>query len=206
MQAEDRNDNETPGARIVHPGSRQLFRYWESRRAERPCPLRSDISLAPMAKLLGDMAVLEQNDLGAWIFRLAGGNVCDLLRANVTGTDAVMCFEGITRAMMARNFDYATRNMQPGVMKMRVITDSQIVPAEVIYLPVMNAETGHMQLLCGIFAFGPVATEERGIPVLCEVISSKLIWTEHLNGDMLLDEVGRVTPGSYLRVIEGGRA
>ena len=93
MQADDRNQIEKAAIEILHPASRQLFRYWEGLRAERPCPTRSEIELSRLVSLLPNIAILEKPVNERWTYRLAGTKVCDLLQQPMTGKDALAGFK-----------------------------------------------------------------------------------------------------------------
>jgi len=205
MHVKDQYDIDQAGAQLLHAGSRQLFRYWESLRAERACPERSEFQLAKMVDILPNLAIIEQSGAKTWNFRLAGTAVCDLLQQPMTGKDALGGFDSFERDVVSKTFEIAIGRLQPCLVRMRLVSTSEsIVPVEFIGLPVRDTTASKVRLFGGMFAFDDSASLARTMLFRRELVSSRLIWTEHENGDLLLDKVGRkVTP---FRVIDGGRA
>ncbi len=206
MQANDRNDIDKASSHIIHHGSRQLFRYWEGLRAERPCPNRADVEMAKLATILPNIAILEKSTGGAWHFRLAGGQVCELLQQQATGQDALTGFDKFERDVVSKTLDIASDRLQPALVRMRLVgTDGQLMPAEMPALPVWEPASGKVQLLGGLFAFKGERDSFKGLLTRRELVSARLIWTEHEHehGDRLLAQVGRQAP-PQLRIIQGG--
>ncbi len=203
MKVNDHNESSDAGSHILHPGSRQLFRYWESLRAERACPDRSEFQLAKMVSIMPNLAIIEQSAEGSWNFRLAGTVVCDLLQQPLTGKDALGGFDSFERDVISKTFDVSKLRLQPCLVRMRLIsTSGMVMPAELIGLPVRDKTNGKVQLFGGLFALGNAESAGRTLLLRRELVSARVIWTEHENGDSLMEKVGRkATP---LRVIEGG--
>ena len=87
MNLSDKPEVAHAGAQLLHPGSRILFRHWETVRAERPCPYRTDIDLRAISKLMPWLAIIELGqNVNAPVFKLAGTSVCDLFQTQLTGT------------------------------------------------------------------------------------------------------------------------
>jgi hypothetical protein len=205
MQADDRNQIEKAAIEILHPASRQLFRYWEGLRAERPCPTRSEIELSRLVSLLPNIAILEKPVSERWTYRLAGTKVCDLLQQPMTGKDALAGFDSFERDVVTKTFDLAQSRLQPCLVRMRLIsTANHIEAAELVGLPVWDDSTGQTMLFGGLFSFG-VEDAARTMLLRRELVSARMIWTEHENGDKLMAQVGHAAP-PRLRVIQGGLA
>ena len=203
MQVNDQNESPNAGSQILHHGSRQLFRYWEGLRAERACPDRSEFQLAKMVSILPNLAIIEHSAHGTWNFRLAGTVVCDLLQQPVTGQDALGGFDSFERDVVSKTFEVSALRLQPCLVRMRLVsTAGVVVPVEFIGLPVRDQASGKVQLFSGLFALGNSESANRTLLLRRELVSSRVIWTEHENGDLLMNKVGKkVTP---FRVIEGG--
>jgi hypothetical protein len=203
MQADDRNDIEKAATQIIHPGSRQLFRYWEGLRAERPCPSRSEIELVRLASLLPNISIIERSERGAWQYRLAGTGVCDLLRGSVTGKEALIGFDRFERDVVSKTFELAVARLQPCLVRMRLLSTSDtIIAAELLGLPVRDEATGRIQLFGGLFGFSSDKDETNAMLLRRELVSARMIWTEHEAGDGLMAQLGRKVP--QLTVIQGG--
>ena len=204
MQANDRNNIDKSSAHIIHAGSRHLFRYWEALRVERPCPTRADVEMAKLAQVLPHIAILQKSDKATWQFRLAGGEVCELLQKQVTGQDALLGFDSFERDVIGKAFNLAAERLQPALVRMRLLyTGSQAIAAEMLALPVWDAASRHVQLLGGLFAFKGENDQVKGLLQRRELVSARVIWTEHEHGDNLLEQVGRNAPPT-LRIIQGG--
>jgi hypothetical protein len=205
MQADDRNDIEKSANTLLHPSSRQLFRYWEALRAERPCPTRGEIALPQLVSLLPNLAILENPAGSRWAYRLAGTEVCDLLQQPLKGKDALGGFDSFERDVVTKTFDLAQARMQPCLVRMRLIsTANRVEAAELLGLPVLDETSGQVMLFGGLFGFGEAYTP-RAMLLRRELVSARMIWTEHETGDKLMSQVGRAAP-PRLRVIQGGLA
>jgi hypothetical protein len=203
MHVNDQQTIDQAGAQMLHAGSRQLFRYWEGLRAERACPDRSEFQMAKLVGILANVAIVEKSAPAQWNFRLAGTAVCDLLQQPMTGKDALAGFDSFERDVVSKTFEIAISRLQPCLVRMRLVSTAGVtVPVEFIGLPVRDATTGNVQLFGGMFALSNTESAARALLLRRELVSARLIWTEHENGDLLLEKVGR--KATQLRVIEGG--
>lgn len=193
------------GMQMLHPGSRKLFRYWEGLRAERPCPERGDIDLRQIVEIMPNLVILELNPIfQEWIYRLAGTEVCALMDGSQTGKDALSGWDSFEKSVVAKSFAIAKERKQPCLVRMRFVFEkAPILAAEMVALPVLESKTQQIQLIGGLFPLlngKPIVT--AGL-VRRELVSARMIWTEHETGNALLDHVGRKA-GPMLRVINGG--
>jgi hypothetical protein len=205
MQVFDKPDLQNAGAQILHPGSRALFRYWESIRAERACPVRNDIDMRQIVEIVPDLVIIEKNMLQSdWQYRLAGTRVCELFQSEMTGKDALWGWDAFERNIVSKSLDITLNRLQPCLVRMRFITErGKMIAAELIALPIQASPNGPVQIIGGLFPFldtprGPIDPAVRR-----ELVSARMIWTEHEQGDTLLDQMGRKA-SSFLRVIQGG--
>ncbi len=205
MQVIDRPSTDQTATQILHPGSRALFSYWESIRAERPCPMRSDLNLHQLVQILPDMMILEKNILNTgWQYRLAGTRLCDFFQGELTGKDALAGWENFERSVVDKCLEVTLQRSQPSLVRMRFIsTLGNTVAAEMIALPIFSNSLNRVQVIGGFFPF--IAQNRNAVDHLVrrELVSARMIWTEHQQGDALLDQTGRQAP-SHLRVIQGG--
>ena len=193
------------GIQMLHPGSRRLFRYWEALRAERPCPNRSDIDLRQIVEIMPYLVILEMNrSQQEWVYRLAGTEVCAIMNSSQTNKNALASWDSFEKNVVSKYFAIAQERKQPCLVRMRFIFEgAPILPAEMVALPVFDAKTQQVQLLGGVFPF------LNGKPFIAapflrqELVSARMIWTEHETGDTLLEQVGRKS-SPMLRVINGG--
>jgi hypothetical protein len=199
---------------ILHPGSRSLFAYWESLRAERPCPNREEFAFEPVKNLMPDMVVLEQ-DLarGGYRFRLAGSRVCALFGRNLTASDALSGWDAYETSILSNHFKLAFDNFQPILVRMRLLTDTGItVAAELIAMPIRERKSNRIQLIGGLFSFCDVSDLSYHVIQARELASARAIWTEHGGGvlgngpDVTFPPPQKRPSKPFLKVLEGGKS
>jgi hypothetical protein len=199
---------------ILHPGSRSLFAYWESLRAERACPNREEFAFEPVKNLMPDMVVLEQ-DLarGGYRFRLAGSRVCALFGRNLTASDALSGWDAYETSILRNHFKLAFDNFQPILVRMRLLTDTGItVAAELIAMPIRARQSNRIQLIGGLFSFCDVSDLSYRSIQTRELASARAIWTEHGGGmlgncpDVTFPPPQKRSSKPFLKLLEGGKS
>jgi hypothetical protein len=205
MRVFDKPELDQAGTQILHPGSRALFRHWESIRAERACPKRDDFDLRQIVEIVPDLMIVEKNMINSgWQYRLAGTRLCELFQTEMTGKDALAGWDAFERDVVSKSLEITLTRLQPSLVRMRFITERRaIIAAEMIALPIHSSENGAVQIIGGIFPFVDRNRDLIDKPVRRELVSSRMIWTEHEPGDALLDQAGRKA-SAFLRVIQGG--
>ena len=205
MQNLNRPNNGETQSQILHPGSRHLFRYWESLRAERPCPRKDEIVLKNIVEVVPNLAIVERDQAKkGWQFRLAGTKIYDLFGKEMTNNDALQGFDSFERGVVSNCLDISQTRMQPCLVRMRFISEHNVViAAEMIGLPILDANDGKIQIFGGLFPFHDSQLGNETALVRRELASARMIWTEHDTGDALLGEVGRKAPPQF-QVIQGG--
>jgi hypothetical protein len=193
------------GLQMLHAGSRKLFRYWEALRAERPCPDRSEIDLRQIVEIMPNMVILDQDQLNrTWRYRLVGTEVCGLMDRSLTGEDALAGWDSFERDVVSKSFSIAKERKQPCLVRMRLeYAGAPKLAAEMIALPVFDHKTQQVQLFGSFF---PLLNGRQFLPaklVRRELVSARMIWTEHETGDALVTQIGRKAL-PMLRVINGG--
>jgi hypothetical protein len=197
---------------ILHPGSRQLFRHWEMLRAERACPTREEFEFAPIKVHLPDMVVIDRDYLrNTFRFRLAGTRVCALFNQNLTGSGVLSGWDTFESDVISRHLLTVVNQQQPVVIRMRLTTDrKQVVAAELVALPVQMRGSHRIQIIGGLFPFRASQSLGHASIVTREVISTRVIWTEHEAAASTPAPVETMPPIRQalrsFRLIEGGRA
>jgi hypothetical protein len=201
----DNSELSQSGVQMLHAGSRKLFRYWEALRAERPCPNRSDIDLRQIVEIIPNMVILNWN-VGdkTWLYRLAGTEVCNLMDRNLTGEDALGGWDSFERDIVLKSLTIANERKQPCLVRMRFdYIGAPKLALEMVLLPVFDQKSQQVQLFGSVF---PLLNGRQFLPaklVRRELVSARMIWTEHETGDALVDQIGRKA-APMLRVINGG--
>jgi hypothetical protein len=204
---QDRDHSQVGDSQILHPGSRQLFRYWEMLRAERACPMRDEINLKAIEQIVPDLVVIERDHLRNGLkYRLAGTAVCALFNRNMTSTSVFEGWDHFETEVLSRHLQTTLNQQQPTVIRMRFTTNlGQVVGAELLALPVQLSGSSRMQIFAGLFPFQPAHTLAHAAITDRTISSARIIWTEHLV-PMPLDASPRRQPTlRHFEVIQGGR-
>jgi hypothetical protein len=204
------NDQDT---QMLHPGSRQLFRYWETLRAEKAYPRREDVDFAAIKAVMPDLVVIERDHLRkSFRYRLAGSRVCSLFGMNLTVKDVFADWDHFETDVIRRHLDIALTRFQPAVIRMRLKTDrEQQLAVELVVLPVQMQNSNRVQLIGGMFPFRPIVGLGHMTIAARELVSARVIWTEH-QGSLpeqpelaVQDTEDRSFPRNF-KLIDGGLA
>jgi hypothetical protein len=191
---------------LLHPMSRRFFRHWEASRAERACPDRDTFMLAPISDVLPNMFVLDRDHLsGGYTFRLAGTKLGEIFRKSLTGEDVLDGWDDFGRSMISRSLSLTSTALQPSAFRMRLGTSGhQVVGIEMVAVPVEMRNSARIQLMGGIFAFCETNNMIYDAIVKRELVSNRLIWTEHSSARDVANYAAQPLPVT-LRVIQGGK-
>lgn len=202
MNPADKPEVAQAGAQLLHPGSRILFRHWESVRAERPCPERNDMDLRAISKLMPALAVIEKDQTtNSPMFKLAGTAICDLFQRQMTGADVGLAMEHFERRVVDETLLRSLQTLQPCLIRLRFLSvEGTATTAEFLSLPVLNRSIGSYQLFSGIFSFAEQSNGKSNTLARIELVATRMIWTEHLIGEQFS---GQPAP-HHFRVIQGG--
>ena len=209
MLTQDTTIQDGADSQILHPGSRRLFSLWETLRAEQAYPTREAFSFDSIKDLMPDLVVLDRDNLrNSYKFRLAGSRVCRLFNENQTGKDALADWDNFEADVVRKHLTMALTEYQPALVRMRMKTDTgQVVAAEMIALPVQMRASNRVQLIGGLFAFRNVNTIGHNTILGRELISARMIWTEHREAPRRRDAMSISRPkfGSFA-IINGGKS
>jgi hypothetical protein len=205
MLVSDKAEIDDASAKILHPGCRALFRYWESLRAERPCPRKDEMDLKQIAEIVPNLAIFEPgSSANSWRFRLAGTKVCGLFGAEMTGADVLAGWDSFERRVVGNCLNISLDRLQPSLVRMRFISEqNHVIAAEMICLPVRNGKHAPVNIFAGLFPFLEGKAQRPFNYMKRELVSARMIWTEHDVGDGLLEAIGRKAPVQF-HVIQGG--
>ncbi len=187
----------------MHPGSRLLFRTWESLRASAPCPARNSFRLDTVKSIVPQLFILDfLPHSNTFRYRLAGTGLTEFYGRDMTRADLLAGWDQFERQMQLRVLRNAQLRLQPALIRTRHFTaQGQDFGAEMIALPFSTGDGRDNQLIGGLFPFVPVRdlVFERS-----ELVTVRTIWTEHSAGETLLKSIEKKgTP--LLRLIAGGK-
>jgi hypothetical protein len=207
------NTTDNISQQVLHPGSRALFRYWETLRAERACPQRSDLQLKDIPSLVPHLFIWDWDAAKqSFIYRLSGTFVDYLNCKTMTGEDAFAGWDNFERDVMGRVFRVAHEKLHPGLVRMRLFSGfNEAIGAEMLILPMRSDDGRSVQLFGGLFCFTEPVRLALNKIVSRQLVTSRVIWTEHeglypLDGaaDYAAPET-QLAPKLPFRVIRGGR-
>lgn len=207
MFVSDFNQLSQADCQILHPGTRLLFRHWETVRAERAAPKRDELDLRRISNLLPNIVMIEATRGDNYRWRLAGTDVCHLMRRELTGQDALALGDQFEKSTVKKLYNSVIGSLQPFLIRYRLTTDTgAVIGVEQLGLPLLNNEQTRVFILGGIFAFSDTSNLNYSSISGFELASARTIWTEHLPGDTLVERLAHAPKqGRHLRVIEGGR-
>ena len=208
MLVNDNTDASQADSQIMHPGTRNLFRFWEKIRAENAAPSRNDLDLRQISDIVPNLVILDRDLLHqTYKWRLAGSEVCQLYRQQLTNSDALQGWGIFEKNTLKQVFDAVVTSLQPCLVRFRLTTDrDQLIAAELLGLP-MHARNGlRFHIFGGIFPFRDSAGLGYESIVHRELSGTRIIWTEPLPGDKLVASLQSSNPAlGGLRLIKGGR-
>lgn len=195
-------------AHIRHPGTRALFSFWEKIRGEKAAPNRDDLDLRQIADIAPNLLILERDHLfQTFKWRLAGSEISQLYRQNLTSTDALAGWYGFERNTLKQLFTTVITGLQPCLVRYSLTTDtSQVINAELVGLPIHARNGSRFHIFGGIFPLCDISNLGYEAITFLELSAARSIWTEPLPGDQLVSSLNNPDfrrPG--LRLIRGGR-
>ncbi len=207
---ESTHSGDTP-EEILHPDSRELFRFWERVRGENSAIARNQVDLRQIRKILPWIAILERHPLRpAYTWRLAGSGVCRIWNAELTAQPFLADASAYDHDTICRLLDNVVASHQPCISRYKAVyEDGEMLGLEMLAVPVLSASGTTTQLLCSVVPFRAPYWLGQACITRLELSKVKMIWTEHFDHhanhtNKLIDRT-RVDGGPLLRVIDGGR-
>ncbi len=198
---------------VMHPTSRKLLRAWERIRGEDAAPLRTDITMRDLDRIIPWTCILARDPHKlSYVYRLAGSAVCDTMGQQLTGATAFDDWPNFDRETILRGLDTVVGMKQPCVGRFLAHSFSgREVGFELLAVPVISANGRNVHALTTIAPF----RDARGVApdplVTFQVRKIRILWSDMLPGEPVStpasssDEVRRIN-SSFLRVIDGGKA
>jgi hypothetical protein len=118
---------------MKHPSNRELFAYWDEKRAGARAPERSEIEPAAVRDLLGDIFVLSYDSAAGHPFRVAGTRLCALLGRDLKDRSFSALFGKDCR-----------REIEDIIM---VVTEEMLAAVAGITATAEDGTTAHLELL-----------------------------------------------------------
>lgn len=139
------------GPLMNDPILNDLFTYWETLRAGRLAPLRSDIDPREIKSALDYTFILESTAAGHPRVRLAGSKVCDLLGMELRG----MPIRSLMEPEHREDFDVIVDQTMavPEVVELKLlgqIAGDQMIGARMLLLPLADSKSKVKRILGGV--------------------------------------------------------
>lgn len=188
-----------------HPTSRVLFAYWDGLRGARSAPERGEIEPGAIRHVLADTFILDLDEPGEPMLRLAGTRLCGLFGRELKGEGFADLWTGGGRDEIGRLIA-AVQDDAAGIVGGLVghTADGDRITLEILLLPLRHHGRTHSRVL-GAISPGAIPAWMGLKPVVSlETISLRIIWP-----------VGEVAPAApppaierrgRLVVHQGGRA
>jgi hypothetical protein len=204
MQTTDTIANMAAPEEMLHPGSRTLFRYWETIRGEMSAPQRDRLDLRKIRSLVPSLFMIERRPGKRYVWRLAGTRVCDLWGMELTGKPALTLGEKFERETVARLFDGVIDNHQPFVLRFRLNSAKGMnATAEFVGMPLLSRNGAATYVFGVIMPFREISRPRHAAVTGFELSAARTIWTEPVPGAAEMPT--RNLPQAF-QIINGGRA
>ena len=109
-------------ATMRHRSIKALYTYWESLRAGRPAPERSELDPAAIASVLGDLFLLD-GDIENFAFRLAGSRIAHALGYDLTGLSFLTAFTDKAVKDASHALEAVAETINPSLIGIRIEGD-----------------------------------------------------------------------------------
>src|SRR5262245_32102677 len=110
---------------MKHPGTRELYDYWDRQRGGAPAPERGALEPAAIRHLIGDMFVLACDEVSHFPLRVAGTGICALIGRDVKGEDFLDLFARASRRKVEDFISMATEENLATIAGVTAFTDSR---------------------------------------------------------------------------------
>lgn len=130
-----------------------LLRYWESLRAGRIVPARSEIDPRQIRSALKHTFILEFDPIGGIRFRLAGERICALMGMELRGMPACSLIQVPDRQEFEQTLHALSRN--PEIVEYRLAGQFNAA-ARMLLLPMQDADGDITRILGGLSMRGSV--------------------------------------------------
>jgi hypothetical protein len=138
---------------ITHPKLRQLYEYWDGKRAGRDMPSRADLDPVEMRFVIGNVIMVDgiEGTPPGFRIRLHGTNLSEQVRFDLTGKmlDEMPLAE--FRELTRHSFAHVATTKQPLHAHRDRILDNRRRFYETIILPLSSDGEKVDRILCGLF-------------------------------------------------------
>jgi hypothetical protein len=189
---------------MLHPGNLALFRYWKTICGEMSAPPRDWLDLKKIHRLVPFAFMMERKLGKSYVWRLAGTQVCELWRMELTGRPVLAQGERFQRETLARLLDRVVDIHQPFVARFRLdYAKDASVAAELVGLPMQARNDDTTHVFGTMMAFRDVHPSRHDRVTGFELTAARGLTTGLAAGKRKV--VAKIVQQGF-RVINGGRA
>lgn len=193
---------------MKHPSNRELFDYWNERRGARLAPERADIEPAAIRRALGDVFVLELQDLEQHSFRLAGTRLCALFGRELKSESFLALWHRSAQVAIRELIEVVAEEKVGVVAQATGATSEEMlapVQLELTLLPLAGRSPDERRIIGGLAPMAaPYWLGARAVGELSLGMFRHVGGVVDANRPRLRAVAGRLRHG--LTVYEGGRA
>lgn len=162
--------------------ARMLLRIWQGLKGERSAPLRGDLDLRQLPRLVQWLFIAEPaREGGAFTWRLAGTGITGFLGHEVTGSDVLAGWERFERGVIARSLAAVAERHESALLRLRYRSDrGDTADAEMLALPMLARDRETTHVLGGLFPKldAPLRHYDRMTPA--EIAAARLLGDDDL--------------------------
>ncbi len=188
---------------MKHPSSRALYAYWDTLRAGRAAPERSELDPGAIRTILGDVMILEVGGPHRYAVRLAGTHICSLMGRELKERAFVETFAPGDRPELYALLDSTVGSATPSVASVIGETeDRRLLGLELLLLPLRHHGRVEARALCSLAAYTRPYWATL-VPLARLRLGSARF--ENPDDDADIPAFGGPRPVPDLRVLQGGR-
>lgn len=179
---------------MVHPNTERLTEYWRARAGGGAAPWRSDVDPMDFHDLLPQVLIVGRSADGTWPFRLAGGFVSDLHRADLRGTCLLERFRPGDRWQLKSALEFSRGRPEPLIVHADILADSVAPVSMEVLLAPLRGPSGVVDRFIGLYQPTAMISRLRGQPALALAI-----------GGISRGDGGEAAPSLRLAAVDGRR-
>lgn len=136
---------------MVHPNTERLTEYWRAHRVGEAAPRRADIDPMDFHNILPQVLIVGRSAQGTFPFRLAGGFVADLHRADLRGRCLLELWRPSDRWQLKSALEFARGRPEPVVVNADILAVGvSSVSMEVLLAP-LSGPSGEIDRFIGLY-------------------------------------------------------
>jgi hypothetical protein len=195
---------------LQHTTSRALFAYWNKVRGDRTTPRRFEIEPRKISAILASTFILERIDAEAYRYRLAGTQVCEMVGAELRGTNFLDGWSASDRLSLVRHLAALSKQGAVETIHMEAAPMARpSTPFEMLLLPMRHTGDKIDRVLGAFCPLDPPHWLGE-LPLIAKrIIAHELLWPAggptFLEEDRLRGNVPMMIPGRHARIVRAER-